>query len=109
MATYFFRQSSNDSKWYFKLKDSNNETILSSTEGYNIKQGCLNGIDAVKRHSPNEQYYKTFIGQDGKYYFTLIASNGEPIGKSEGYNSSYARDKGKENCKSEAPFAGIKD
>lgn len=109
MATYFFGQSSKDSKWYFRLRDNNNETILSSTEGYNSRQSCLNGIDSVKKHSLYEHNYRTFIGNDSKYYFTLKASNGEPIGKSEGYNSSYGRDQGKENCKKEAPYASVKE
>src|SRR5690242_13138193 len=98
MSTYYYGQSSRDSKWYFRLRDNNNEIILSSTEGYNTKQGCLNGIESVKKHSPYDQYYNTFIGADNNYYFTLHASNGEPIGKSEGYKSSYGRDQGKENC-----------
>jgi uncharacterized protein YegP (UPF0339 family) len=107
MGKFFYGQSTRDSKWYFRLKDGNNETILSSTEGYNTKQGCLNGIDSVKKHSPYEQYYTSFIGSDYKYYFRLSASNGEPIGKSEGYNSTSGRDQGKENCKKEAPNASI--
>ncbi len=109
MATYYYGQSTNDNKWYFRLKDNNNETILSSTEGYNNKQGCLNGIDSVKKHSPYNQYYKLFQGTDSKYYFTLHAANGEKIGKSESYNTQYARDKGKENCKQEAPYASTKE
>lgn len=107
MSKFYYGQSSKNSQWYFRLKDNNNETILASSEGYNSKQGCLNGIDSVKRHSSYEQYYKSFSGTDGKYYFTLYASNGEAIGKSEGYNSSYGRDQGKENCKREAPTATV--
>ena len=107
MGKFFYGQSSRDSKWYFRLKDGNNETILTSTEGYNSKQGCLNGIDSVKRHSPFEHYYTSFTGTDNKHYFRLSASNGEKIGKSEGYNSSYGRDQGKENCKREAPIASV--
>jgi uncharacterized protein len=104
MAVYFFGQSSRDFKWYFRLRDSNNEIILASTEGYNSKQGCLNGIDSVKKHSIHDVYYRKFIGNDSKFYFTLVASNGEPIGKSEGYNSIQSRDKGIENCKKEGPY-----
>ncbi|MBN8674293.1 MAG: YegP family protein [Chitinophagales bacterium] len=48
-------------------------------------------------------------GTDLKYYFSLQAANGEKIGKSEGYNSAYGRDKGKENCKQEAPYAQVKE
>ena len=109
MATYYYGQSAKDAKWYFRLKDNNNETILTSTEGYNSKQACLNGIESCKKHSPYDQYYTSFQGTDFKYYFSLQASNGEKIGKSEGYNSAYGRDKGKENCKQEAPFAQVKE
>jgi uncharacterized protein len=109
MSTFYFGRSPRDSKYYFRLKDTNNETILSSTEGYNTREGCLNGIGSVQRHSPYDQYYRTFIGADNKYYFTLQASNGEPIGKSEGYNTVQGRDNGKNNCKKEAPTAAIKE
>ena len=105
MSKYFYGKSARDSKFYFRLKDNNNETILSSTEGYNSEQGCLQGIDSVKRNSPYDHNYLRFIGSDGKSYFTLKAGNEEPIGKSEGYNSNSNRDKGIENCKKEAPYA----
>jgi uncharacterized protein YegP (UPF0339 family) len=109
MATYLYGQSTRDQKWYFRLIDNNREIILSSTEGYNSKQGCLNGIDSVRQHSGHDQYYQSFQGMDSKYYFTLHASNGEKIGKSEGYNSAYGRDKGKENCKQEGPYSLVKE
>lgn len=105
MATFFYGQSPRDSRWYFRLRDNNNEIILASTEGYNSKQACLNGIDSVKRHSPSDQHYRKFSGGDLKYYFTLHASNSEPIGRSEGYNSASGRDRGIENCKRDAPGA----
>lgn len=107
MATFYYGQSSKDSKWYFRLRDSNNEIILASTEGYNTKQACLNGIESVKKHAPYDAYYKLYTGSDNRFYFSLHASNGEPIGKSEGYNSSYGRDAGKANCKKEAPYANV--
>lgn len=109
MATYFYDQSIKNQKWYFRLKDNNNETILSSTEGYNNKQACLNGIDTCIKHAGYDQYYNSFPGTDGKYYFSLHAANGEKIGSSEGHNSAYGRDKGKENCKQEGPYASIKE
>ena len=109
MATYYYGQSTRDNKWYFRLQDNNNEIILSSTEGYNTKQGCLNGIDSVKKHSGTDSNYKSFTGTDGKYYFSLQAVNGEKIGKSEGYSTAYGRDRGKENCKQEGPYASVKE
>lgn len=105
MSTYFYGQSAKDSKYYFRLRDNNDEIILASTEGYNSEQGCLIGINSVKQNSPYDHNYRKFIGNDGKYYFTLKAGNGEPIGKSEGYNSESNCDRGIENCKKEAPGA----
>jgi len=107
MATFYFGQSSKDNKWYFRLRANNNEIILASTEGYNSKQGCLVGITSVKTHAPHEQYYKRFTGSGSKYYFTLHASNGEPIGRSEGYNSAQGRDNGIDVCKREAASADV--
>lgn len=103
MGIFYYGPSSKNNKWYFRLRDSNNEIILASTEGYETKQGCLVGIESVKQHSPYDSYYKRFSGSDGKSYFTLHASNGEAIGKSEGYNSNVGRENGITNCKVEAP------
>lgn len=105
MATFYYGQSSKDNKWYFRLRANNNEIILASTEGYNSKQGCQTGIASVKSNAPYDHNYKKFVGNDNKYYFTLHASNGEPIGKSEAYNSSSGRDSGIDACKREAPGA----
>ena len=109
MATFYYGQSPRDSQWYFRLRDNNNEIILASTEGYSSKQGCLKGIESVRNHSSQDRYYQKFTGSDLKYYFSLHASNGERIGRSEGYNSSSGRDKGIENCKREAPYASEKE
>ena len=108
MSIYIYGKSAKDSKYYFRLRDNNNEIILASTEGYNLEAGCLLGIDSVKRNSPDDHNYRRFIGNDGKSYFTLKATNGEPIGKSEGYNNDSNRDRGIENCKKEAPLAPTK-
>ena len=37
-------------KWYFVLKAPNNETIAVS-EAYESKQGCENGIEAVRKYA----------------------------------------------------------
>lgn len=105
MGTFYYGQSSKDNKWYFRLRANNNEIVLASTEGYNSKQGCLAGINSVKSNAPYDRNYKKFVGNDNKYYFTLHAANGEPIGRSEGYNSAQGRDNGIEVCKKEAPSA----
>ena len=41
-------KSEKDGQWYFHLKADNDE-IIAQSEGYETKDGCLNGIDSVKR------------------------------------------------------------
>ncbi|MGB8191245.1 MAG: YegP family protein [Chitinophagaceae bacterium] len=108
-ATFEFWKSERDNQFWFHLKeDGNRKTILASTEGYKNEDGCLKGIDSTKRNSQADGNYQKIQGTDGKYYFTLRAGNYEPVSRSEGYDSSYNRDRGIENCKKEAPSASIK-
>jgi len=38
-------------KWRFRLVAPNEEPIAAS-EGYNSKQACINGIEAVRKYAP---------------------------------------------------------
>ena len=109
MSTFFYDKSPKDSKYYFRLKDNNNETILHATQGYESSQGCLNGINSVKQHGPDDNNYEKFDGANNLYYFRLKASNGQIISQSQGYASGAGRDKGIENCKKETPIAAVKE
>jgi uncharacterized protein len=97
-----------DNQFYFHLKANNNEKVLAS-EGYTHKQGCLNGIDSVKRNAPYDSNYGRRNALNGQYYFVLKASNGEVIGTSETYTTAQARDHGIEVVKKEAPNASTED
>jgi hypothetical protein len=33
----------------------------------------------------SKRHIKTFRGEDDRWYFTIVADNGEPIAQSEGY------------------------
>ncbi|MEQ8908129.1 MAG: multiubiquitin domain-containing protein [Vicingaceae bacterium] len=75
-----------DNQYYFNLKAGNNEIILQS-EGYESKQGALNGIESVREHCTDESNFKLLESKDDQFYFVLHARNGEPIGHSETYKS----------------------
>jgi uncharacterized protein len=45
-------------KFRFRLKAANGETIAAS-EGYNSKEGCLNGIESVKKNAPIAKIVET--------------------------------------------------
>lgn len=96
------------SEYRYRLKARNGEIILSG-EGYTTKQNCLNGINSVKINAPYDARYDRNIAKNGQYYFVLRASNGEPIGVSETYTTTTARENGIEAVKSVAPTAPIED
>lgn len=73
-------------EFYFRLKASNGEIILSS-ESYKTKQGCENGIESVRENCIDESNFDIRVSKDRKRYFVLKAQNGETIGRSETYNS----------------------
>jgi uncharacterized protein YegP (UPF0339 family) len=101
-----FKGSNGD--YYFNLKAGNGEKVLGS-EGYTYKSSCQNGIDSVKENAPYDSRYEKKTSSNGKYYFVLKASNGQVIGTSEMYETSYGRDNGIDVVKREAPSAGIED
>lgn len=54
------KKSSND-KFYFNLLSKGNGEIIATSEMYNSKQSCKNGIEAVKRDAPNADVNDTTL------------------------------------------------
>lgn len=90
----------------FNLKAANGEIILTS-ETYKSKDGCLNGIESVRKHSAADENFDRRVAKDGKPYFALKASNGQDIGRSEMYNSKASMERGIQSVKRNAPEAKI--
>ena len=108
MASVFNMFLGTNDEYYFHLKASNGEKILSS-HGYKQKNSCEEGIDSVKVNSLHDEYYERKISTGSMPYFVLKAKNGEIIGRSQIYVSPASRDLGIEMVKSEAPVATIED
>jgi uncharacterized protein YegP (UPF0339 family) len=83
----------------FRLIAPNNE-IIARSEGYTTKGGCMNGVDAVKRHAPDATIddqtvsdeaptgkFTVYQDSGGEFRFRLIAPNNEIIAVSEGYTT----------------------
>ena len=107
MSQYHLKKAT-DGQFYFVLKAYNAETIL-KREMYTTRQGCENGIESVKRNSPNDANYRRLTANNGKYYFNLVAGNNQVIGTSEMYNSTAARDNGIASVKVNGPVAQTAD
>ena len=93
-------------EFQFNLKATNGQVILSS-EGYNTKAACLNGVESVKKNAANEARYEVKVAKNGKPYFNLKATNGQVIGASQMYASETTMKAGIASVMKNAPEAQV--
>ncbi|PXX26318.1 YegP family protein [Arenibacter sp. ARW7G5Y1] len=48
-------KKSSNGKFYFNLRSKGNGEVIATSEMYNAKQNCKDGIDAVKRDASNAE------------------------------------------------------
>ena len=101
-------KTSNSGKIMFNLKAGNGQAILTS-ELYESKSACMNGIESVKKNAPDDGRFERKTAKDGSPYFNLKAANGQVIGKSEMYSSNDAMENGIASVKKNAPDAEVVD
>ncbi|RBL86466.1 hypothetical protein DDE05_10150 [Streptomyces cavourensis] len=107
MSGYYDLKRSGD-QYLFNLKAANHEVILTS-ERYTTKTSAQEGIRSVQQNSPIDARYQRKTASDNSPYFTLTASNGQTIGRSEMYSSTSARDNGIASVKTNGPTTTVKD
>ena len=105
----------------FDLKATNGQVIASS-EIYESKAACLNGVESVRNCAPGanvedqttelfavEQHPKFEMYQDkaGQYRFRLKARNGQIIATSEGYVTKVNCENGIQSVKKNAEEAEV--
>jgi hypothetical protein len=76
---------------------------------YSSKSGCENGIESVRKNSPEDNRFERKTSKGGDPYFVLKAANGEPIGRSEMYSSTSAMENGIESVKKNGPDSELAD
>ena len=91
-----FRDVANEFR--FRLRARNGEIILQSSEGYNSRQGCKDGISSVKVNAPYSERYSKQITPGGQYTFMLKAANNLILARSESYTLASSRDEGHPGC-----------
>lgn len=99
---------SNDGQFRFRLIARNGQIILNG-EGYASKQGCQGGISSIKSNATQDSRYQRKTATNGQFFFTLVAANGETLGRSELYVTEQNREKGIEAVKRTAPDAPVED
>lgn len=92
----------------FNLKAGNGKKILTS-ETYTTKSGAEKGIESVKNNAKNPDRIEEKKAKNGQTYFVLKAANGEPIGRSETYESTAGMKNGIDSVKRNASKAKIDD
>jgi uncharacterized protein YegP (UPF0339 family) len=66
-------------EWRFRLKDKTGDIIFKS-ESYKALQGCKKGIASVRVNGGDFSNYRVLKSVNNRYYFNLVAANGEIIG-----------------------------
>ncbi len=116
MGKFILKETSTGFK--FDLKATNGQVIATS-EVYNSKAACLNGIESVKTNCVGEvedqtvepvvavkhPKFEIYNDKSGEYRFRLKAKNGEIIAVSEGYKTKDSCENGIESVKKNAPDA----
>ncbi len=90
------------------MKAGNGQIILSS-EMYESKSACQNGVESIQRNAGDETRYERKESKNGEPYFVLRAGNGQEIGKSEMYSGNAAMENGIQSVIKNAPDAEIVD
>ena len=101
-------QSEKSGEYYFRLKATNGQIILSS-QGYKQKANCENGVESVKKNAGEAARYEKKESANGKFFFNLKSTNGQVVGKSQMYESEKSRDNGIESVMKNAPGASVKE
>ena len=116
MGKFVFRETATGFK--FDLKATNGQVIATS-EVYNSKAACLNGIESVKVNcvgdvedqtvepivAAKHPKFELYLDKAGEYRFRLKARNGEVIATSEGYKTKDSCENGIASVKKNAPDA----
>jgi hypothetical protein len=108
MAAKYELLVASDGQYYFNLKAANGQVILTS-ERYKEKASATNGIASVQANAADDGRYERKTSANGKPFFVLKAGNGEPIGRSEMYNSTSSMENGIASVKKNGPAANTQD
>ncbi len=120
MAKFVVKETATGFK--FDLLAGNGEVIATS-EVFNTKAACLNGVNSVKANCVGEvedqtvenveakkhPKFEMYADKAGEFRFRLKAGNGEVIAISEGYKAKASCENGIASVKKNAPDAEVVD
>ena len=89
-ARYRLRRSTGI-QFDFDLVSAENVPLLTS-QLYATKGDAENGIRSVRLHSPFDANYIRKVSSPSQFFFILIATNGETLGRGEMHTTAHSRD-----------------
>jgi uncharacterized protein YegP (UPF0339 family) len=108
MAGKFELKKGRTGKFSFNLKAGNGQVIFTS-QSYADKRSANAGIKSVKTNASKAERFERKSSTKGQAYFTMTATNGQVIGKSQMYNSAPGMEKGIQSVMKNAPAAETVD
>ena len=116
----FLWKATASGKFHFNLVASNGQ-VIGSSETYNAKDSCLDGIESVRKVADSHvedqtaegfkqltnPKYEVYTDKAGEFRFRLKARNGEIILASEGYKTKASCMDGIASIKKHAPEAAV--
>lgn len=119
MYKFRIKAAANDQ---FRVQFLYNSEVMVWSENYKSKSGAKNCIESLKAHVPGASIVDTTAGEtgsgyrfeikktsNGEFMVNFIASNGEPMVRSESYASKSSAKNCAESMKKNAPSAEIID
>tara|TARA_B100000287_G_scaffold396376_1_gene411975 strand:+ start:673 stop:1113 length:441 start_codon:yes stop_codon:yes gene_type:complete len=108
MAGKFELKKGRTGKFSFNLKAGNGQVIFTS-QSYADKRSANAGIKSVKTNASKAERFERKSSTKGQAYFTMTATNGQVIGKSQMYTSAPGMEKGIQSVMKNAPAAETVD
>lgn len=107
--TGWYEVSKNElGEFRFVLKAANGEIVLRSQQ-YTSKASALNGVTSVQTNASDDTRYEVKASNDNRWYFNLLAANGQVVGTSQMYASESSRSSGIASVKANAPKAEVRE
>ena len=95
-------------KYQVILKSKAGNILLLSSE-YTAKISCKKTIELLRFYSQDADKYQKKTTVDWEFYFYLKSKNGQTIGTSPKYLSTFSREQVIERIKKTAPLADVED
>ena len=86
-----FKNDDISQPYHFVLVGFDGKVVFKS-ENYKSKSGAINGIESCRENSQNLESFREEQAKDNRYYFNIVAKNGEIIGTSMLYATEAERD-----------------